>query len=551
MKFPAWPRKVAAFGAAVVDNPILLKELRAGMRGARYFGAFMIILAIVAGVILTVFAVSSTQLQGDPTLIGASVYSAAFLLNLIVAFLVVPSFGATAITSERERLTIDTLMSTTLTAGQIVWGKLLASLAQAGAIFLSTVPIVSLTFLFGGVTVRQVVASYSTLFLICILLSAWAISVSASSHTSQRAVASSYFGALLFFFLLFLAYSLTFRGPLALEFAEAYGLAPNMGSFWGARPLVSSWVRLLYIYLIPAFAFLAFVSLLLLNAAARLKSPFDEKSPPFRIYYLAVTAIGLALAYAIFEIDYAADSADRRMDFLLGLAFLSFMASSLSCLFSAESAVPPLHVRERYAGLKGARRWRWILAPGSHPGLVYCIGVNLLLAGAAILLFRPHTAGFDSGSWLGYDPGVPLHRAVTGVIAWTLFLSGVCAWLVALLPGRPRTVGVIVVILVLALSAIPIIHWLVSSSETARSAYYHTDRTTFPAPFTLVLSPVASIWTALSTQHDGIRSLPLDVHFFGLELPLHVTQGILFLAAGLLLHVRASRRRASLLMGMA
>ena len=96
-------------------------------------------------------------------MIGAAVFAVAFTLNFIVAFLVVPSFGATSITAERERQTYDTLMSTTLSARQIVWGKLLASLAQVGAIFVSTIPIVGLTFLFGGVTVRQMVASYLTL----------------------------------------------------------------------------------------------------------------------------------------------------------------------------------------------------------------------------------------------------------------------------------------------------------------------------------------------------------------------------------------------------
>jgi len=545
MKAVAWAKRAAAPFVAVFDNPILLKELRAGMRGARYFATFMTILGIVSGILLTVFAVSGAG-RDDPSLIGAGVFAVAFTLNIVVAFLVVPSFGATSITSERERQTYDILMSTTLTARQIVWGKLLASLAQVGAIFVSTIPVVGLTFLFGGITVRQMVAGYVTLVAISILLSAWAISVSASSQTSQRAVASSYVGAILVFVMLWGLGSFAVSGPLAYAFAETYGLTPDLRMIGAAPPVIPPWARALYVYILPAYLFITFVSLLLLNASARLKSPFDEKTPAFRIYFLAVTTVGLAIAYAIFKTDVAVSPAETRMLYLMVLGFLSFLTASVSCIFAAESVVQPLHVRERYAALAGWRRWRWILSPGSRPGAFFAVSAIIFLAGVSVILFLPDTHGFDQGSWSEYAAWTPLLRAVTVVIAWTVFLSGVAAWLTSVLPGRPRTIGVIAGLLLLAFCAIPIIHW--SASTTVSPGFFqYTEITRLPGPFTLILSPVAGIWTSLSVHHDGIRSLPLDVSFLGAELPLHASQAVLFLGAGAILHLWAGRRRARLM----
>ncbi len=550
MKAVAWAKRAAAPIVWLLDNPILLKELRAGMRGARYFAAFMAVLSIVGAVLLIVFAVTGASGRGDPAMIGAGVFSTAIALNLIVAFLVVPSFGATSITSERERQTYDILMSTTLTARQIVWGKLLGSLAQVGAIFLSTIPIVGLTFLFGGVTVRQMVAAYMTLFAVCVVLSAWAISISASSHTSQRAVASAYGGAILFFFILWALMAFVMQSRIGFAFAETYGLAPDLRMF-GGMPSIDPWVRILYVYLVPAYLFFSFVTLLLLNAATRLKSPFDEKSPAFRIYFLAVTGIGLAIAHAIFVTDIASQSSDERMVFFMTMAFLSFLVGSVSCIFAAETAVTPYHIRERYVSLTGWRRWRWILLPGSQTGALFCLAVNILLAGVAVVLFQSHTEGFDRGSWVGHPPQVPFFRAVTVVMTWTVLISGIAAWLVTVLPGRPRTMGVIVVLLILAMCAIPMIHWSVSTTVSEQNMYAAGLRSDYPGPITLVLSPIAGIWTSLSLHHDGIRTLPLDVKFFGAELPLHATQAILFLGAGVLFHVLAGRRRAALLKRLA
>jgi len=78
-----------------VWNPILVKELRAGTRGARFFYAHLTILALFAAALLLTFAsfmaVTYARRQ-TPDRIGQSVFLITQVIHLFVAFLVVPAF---------------------------------------------------------------------------------------------------------------------------------------------------------------------------------------------------------------------------------------------------------------------------------------------------------------------------------------------------------------------------------------------------------------------------------------------------------------------------
>src|SRR5205814_2336868 len=107
----------------------------ASLRGARFFIAHLTILSIFAcGLLLTFAGEMSMRMGrygewgGDPSRVGRSVYLITQLLHLAVVFLVVPGLAATSISGERERLTHELLISTTMTARQIVWGKFTAAM---------------------------------------------------------------------------------------------------------------------------------------------------------------------------------------------------------------------------------------------------------------------------------------------------------------------------------------------------------------------------------------------------------------------------------------
>lgn len=142
-------------------NPVLVKELRGRMRGGRAFvilTAFLLTLAIPATLLYLIAAqdLSSNAFNAGQT-IGRTLFVGISFIALVQVLIVVPGQAASAITSEKERETYDLLISTLLPPWKIVLGKLMASMAYALLLIVAVVPFMAVSFLFGGVTLLEVV----------------------------------------------------------------------------------------------------------------------------------------------------------------------------------------------------------------------------------------------------------------------------------------------------------------------------------------------------------------------------------------------------------
>jgi ABC-type transport system involved in multi-copper enzyme maturation permease subunit len=139
-------------------NPVFVKELRSRMRGARGFLLITIYLAIMGGAMLMLYlalsATESTQINAGQRIGQALFYVVAGVALFEVCF-ITPLLTAGSVSGERERETYDLLISSLLSPWQIVTGKLAAALAYASLLILSVVPLLSLAFLFGGVSLSQ------------------------------------------------------------------------------------------------------------------------------------------------------------------------------------------------------------------------------------------------------------------------------------------------------------------------------------------------------------------------------------------------------------
>ena len=101
------------------------------------------------------------QLPLDRTARFAETFLIAFsTAQLVAVMLITPAVVGGAVTEEKERGTLDFLRGSLLTNREIVLGKLAARLAFVGGVVLAGVPVLALTFLFGGVDVRVLLASY-------------------------------------------------------------------------------------------------------------------------------------------------------------------------------------------------------------------------------------------------------------------------------------------------------------------------------------------------------------------------------------------------------
>jgi ABC-type transport system involved in multi-copper enzyme maturation permease subunit len=140
----------------LVGNPVTVKELRGRMRGARAFIILTIYLGILVMLVSLVyfgFTASSRGLMAPEIRLnmGKVIFGVVVTMELFLVIFVSPGLTAGAISSEREQQTFDLLRTTLLPARSLVLGKLLAALSFIFMLLLVTLPLQSLSFLFGGV----------------------------------------------------------------------------------------------------------------------------------------------------------------------------------------------------------------------------------------------------------------------------------------------------------------------------------------------------------------------------------------------------------------
>ena len=73
-------------------------------------------------------------------------------MEFLLLMFIVPAVTASSISGERERQTLDLMLTTRMSAGQIVGGKLLSALSTLLLLILSSFPAVAMVFVYGGIT---------------------------------------------------------------------------------------------------------------------------------------------------------------------------------------------------------------------------------------------------------------------------------------------------------------------------------------------------------------------------------------------------------------
>ena len=73
-------------------------------------------------------------------------------MEVLLLMFIVPAVTASSISGERERQTLDLMLTTRMSAGQIVGGKLLSALSTLLLLILSSFPAVAMVFVYGGIT---------------------------------------------------------------------------------------------------------------------------------------------------------------------------------------------------------------------------------------------------------------------------------------------------------------------------------------------------------------------------------------------------------------
>ena len=185
--------KLGRFKRSLFNNPILIKELRLGLREKKVFiiqTVYMLILGIFSFIFLLEFAKNSTYYYRAEA--GRNFFRILCSFQWVLIILISPSLTSTSITSEKEKKTYDMLLVTLLSAPEIILGKLNYAVSYIILLLASSLPLVALVFLVGGVTPLEILTNYLYLLLWGIMVSLLALFFSSREHRSSVATSQSY-----------------------------------------------------------------------------------------------------------------------------------------------------------------------------------------------------------------------------------------------------------------------------------------------------------------------------------------------------------------------
>jgi len=186
---------------ALVSNPVTIKELRGRMRGRRAFAVLTLYLVLLSGVIAMVYLVYASGSNGVGSTAartaGKGLFAAVLAVQVFLVVFIGPAFTAGAISGERERQTFDLLRTTLLSAESLVLGKLISALSYVFLLVIVSVPLQSIAFLLGGLSLTELILSQLLILLAAVAYALYGLWCSATMRTTLAATVAT-FGGMLF-----------------------------------------------------------------------------------------------------------------------------------------------------------------------------------------------------------------------------------------------------------------------------------------------------------------------------------------------------------------
>ncbi|GAT31647.1 hypothetical protein TSACC_241 [Terrimicrobium sacchariphilum] len=329
-------------------SPVLVKELRQGLRSRLFMSAFFITqLLMIVSVMINLAVASAFDARSEETR-GFTDGLFWFLISLPLV-LGMPMRGFTAIHSEIKDRTLELVLLSHLSSWRIALGKWTALVIQTLLLVCSVLPYVLLRYYLGGVNILADLQSLGLLFVFSCVLTA--VTVALSPYESK--ILRSLFIVVLFAGFWFLLGTIM----LWLTMATFYGGVPGSGR-------LEPWK----IYVMIAIFGPAFIILCLEMAASRIAPAAENHS-------LRKRALGIFLIAAAALLDFTGIS-NQVAIFVAATLLVPLIIDAL-----AESDAFSIPVGKRLL----AHGWRgrlatWILAPGWVSATAFSLVVIASLA---------------------------------------------------------------------------------------------------------------------------------------------------------------------------
>jgi ABC-type transport system involved in multi-copper enzyme maturation permease subunit len=183
-------------------NPVFEKELRMFERTIKISWVIFGYNFVLAVVTLAIFyaMLDSSKFSGSLEYGNMlQIYNVIAYIQFGMLLLIIPGLTAGSISGERERQTLDVLLSTQMKPWQIVIGKLESSLSIVLLLAITSTPIVSIVFVFGGIKLIDLLILIVLLFVEAIFIGSIGLLFSSTFKKTTTATVLTY-ASLLFIF---------------------------------------------------------------------------------------------------------------------------------------------------------------------------------------------------------------------------------------------------------------------------------------------------------------------------------------------------------------
>ncbi len=474
-------------------NPILVKEARQALKSRQFEVSFG--LTLLAAVCWTLFfmSVNVPRIFYEPG-VGTDLMRGYAFILLVPLLIVIPFSAFRSLTSEVEESTFELLSITSLSAKQIVSGKMATAAMQILLYVSALTPYVMLTFMLRGVSLVSIVVMLGMTIIYSIMLVSVALMVAtvARTRSGQSGMSVLLLAVLVISFF-------TFSGIVstdALEEVERFILT--------REALI--WLFALVTTLAAVF------SLMMQSAAAAIDFPSENKSTPIRkrlLILLGCLLFWLAMGLGSLEAQRFISPSEVCISLLVPFYIVWLCVGALIC--GERGLISPRARRTLPESFFGRVLLTW-LSPGAGLGYVFVVVVFASVVGfmfgvCAMLPNAGRNVSIDTLAAVGYT--------LTCFLAFYVGLCRLCMLVIGRNNGAPMVVSFsLMVVINLAIQVAP--YYIASYlNDFTRVGYeWHQSLNVFLA----VTGIVASGWATFSMNLVFLSLAALAV--FGLNLVL-------------------------------
>ena len=176
-------------------NPVYKREITVSSRSFRLALILVLFNSILALVVLLNMYSVVEQVKMTAEIQYSSfinIYVFVAVVEFVMLMFIMPALTAASVSGERERQTLDLLLTTTMKPWEIIWGKLMASFGTMFLVVMSSFPLLSVSFVYGGVTASDIFILLLCYLAVALLCGSMGICFSSIFKRSTIATVVSY-----------------------------------------------------------------------------------------------------------------------------------------------------------------------------------------------------------------------------------------------------------------------------------------------------------------------------------------------------------------------